>query len=92
MTCLKHGSLFETQKVAAGDWSHPAISVGTARDPLLDAWPESSPVDVVDFAVTTGVHDEPTFDWWVLHILDKRNRIIAKDKKQVPRENPEVWV
>jgi len=38
---------------------------------------ESNPVDVAEYAVAHGIHDEPAFAWWVPHTLKKRNRIIA---------------
>ena len=39
---------------------------------------ESYPVQVAEYAVGARISMEPAFTWWVLHMLKKRNRIIAK--------------
>jgi hypothetical protein len=38
---------------------------------------ESNPIDVAEYAVAHGIHDEPAFAWWVQYMIKKRNRIIA---------------
>ncbi len=38
---------------------------------------ESYPVDVAEYAVTSGIDKEPAFGWWVPHVLKKRQRIIS---------------
>ena len=38
---------------------------------------ESNPVEVAEYAVAQGIHDEPAFIWWVPFVLKKRDRIIA---------------
>jgi hypothetical protein len=43
---------------------------------------ESNPVEVAEYAATKNLHDEPYFDWWVPHVLKKRNRIIAAMTKR----------
>jgi hypothetical protein len=43
---------------------------------------ESNPVEVVEYAATKNLHDDPSFVWWVPHALKKRNRIIAAVTKR----------
>lgn len=38
---------------------------------------ESNPVDVAEYAVSSGIKKEPAFQWWVPYVLKKRARIIA---------------
>ena len=38
---------------------------------------ESHLVETAEFAVVQGIDHEPAFDWWVKHLLKKRDRIIA---------------
>ena len=38
-----------------------------------------------DFAVVPWIDHEPTFNWWVKHVLKKRNGIIASIRKQETR-------
>ena len=37
---------------------------------------ESNPVDVTQYAISRGIDHEPTFCWWVRHMLKKQDRII----------------
>jgi len=32
-----------------------------------------------------GINHEPAFNWWVTHVLKKRNRIISLVRKRIPR-------
>ena len=41
---------------------------------------ESNPVEVAEYAVANGYHQEPAFKWWVNHVLKKRDRLINKVK------------
>ena len=38
---------------------------------------ESHPVKVAEYAVAQGIDHKPAFNWWVMHILKKRDRTIA---------------
>ena len=38
---------------------------------------KSHPVQTAEFAVAQGTEHEPAFNWWVKHVLKKRDRIIA---------------
>jgi len=46
---------------------------------------ESHPIEVAEYAKIIGIDHEPAFNWWVPHILKKRDRIISLVKKQSPR-------
>ncbi len=37
---------------------------------------ESHPLETAKYAMTFGIDHEPAFNWWVPHVLKKRNRII----------------
>ena len=43
---------------------------------------DSYPVQLVEYAVTWKLSQEPAFAWWVPYVLKKRNRIIAKVKSK----------
>ena len=36
---------------------------------------------IAEFAVLQGINHEPAFNWWVKHVLEKRDRIIASIRK-----------
>ena len=42
---------------------------------------KSHPVQTAEFAVTQEIDHEPAFNWWVKHVLKKRDRIVASIKK-----------
>ena len=42
-------------------------------------------VQTARFAVAEEINHEPAFNWWVKHVLKKRNRIIASIRKQQTR-------
>jgi hypothetical protein len=46
---------------------------------------ESHPLETAEYAVTQGIDHEPAFNWWVPHVLKKRNRIISLVRKQTTR-------
>ena len=46
---------------------------------------ESYPIEVAKYAKILGIVHEPAFNWWVPHILKKRDHIISLVKKQSPR-------
>ena len=39
---------------------------------------ESNPVQVAEYVVANKLSEEPAFNWWVNHVLKKRDRIIKK--------------
>ena len=42
---------------------------------------ESHPVHTAEIAVALRIDHEPTFKWWVKHLLKKRERITASIRK-----------
>jgi len=46
---------------------------------------ESHPIETSEYAKIIGIDHEPAFNWWVPHILKKRDRIISLVKKRNPR-------
>jgi hypothetical protein len=49
---------------------------------------ESNPINVTEYAVAHGIHDEPAFAWWVLYMIKKRNRITtAVGKRATAKKN-----
>jgi hypothetical protein len=51
----------------------------------LAALKESHPIEVAKYAKIIGIDHEPAFNWWVPHILKKRDHIISLVKKRNPR-------
>jgi hypothetical protein len=49
---------------------------GTTSWEQLAGLRESNPVEVAECTVTNNLHDEPSFAWWVPHVLKMWNRII----------------
>ncbi len=43
---------------------------------------DSHPIETAEYAVTKGLHHEPAFNWWVPHVLKKRDQIICLVRKQ----------
>ena len=39
---------------------------------------ESNPIETAEYAVAQQIHKEPAFNWWLPHVLRKRDRIIHK--------------
>jgi len=46
---------------------------------------ESHPLETAEYAVTIGIDHEPAFNWWVPHVLKKRDRIISLVRKRMTR-------
>jgi hypothetical protein len=38
---------------------------------------ESHPLETAEYALTMGINHKPAFNWWVHHVLKKRDRIIS---------------
>jgi hypothetical protein len=45
---------------------------------------ESHPIETAKYAKILGIEDEPAFNWWVPHVLSKRDHIISLVRKQNP--------
>jgi hypothetical protein len=46
---------------------------------------ESHPIETAKYAKILGIDHEPAFNWWVPHVLKKRDRIISLMRKRNPR-------
>ena len=46
---------------------------------------ESHPVQTAEYAAAQGIDHEPAFNWWVRHVLKKRDRIISLVKRRSAR-------
>jgi hypothetical protein len=46
---------------------------------------ESHSLEIAEYAVTQGIDHKPAFNWWVPHVLKKRDRIISLVHKWTPR-------
>ena len=44
----------------------------------------SNPIEVAEYTVANRIAGEPAFNWWVSHVIRKKNRIISKVK-------PKYW-
>jgi hypothetical protein len=58
---------------------------GTTSWETLAALKESNPVETAEYAVANKLVTEPAFNWWVTHVLRKRERIILKMKTRYQR-------
>ncbi len=45
---------------------------------------ESHPIETAEYAKILGIDHEPAFNWWVPHVLRKRDHIISLVRKQNP--------
>jgi hypothetical protein len=55
---------------------------GTTSWEPLSTLKESNPVEVVEYATSHGLADEPAFSWWVHYTLKKRDAIISAVNKR----------
>jgi hypothetical protein len=79
---IKVGSNIQIRKTTKGwhlcvKWKYGKTSWERLTDPK-----ESNHVEVAEYATTKNLHDEPSFDLWVTHVLKKRHRIIAAVTKR----------
>ncbi len=45
---------------------------------------ESHPIEIAEYAKILGIDHEPAFNWWVPHVLRKRDHIISLVRKRNP--------
>jgi hypothetical protein len=45
---------------------------------------ESHPIETAEYAKIFGIDNEPAFNWWVPHVLRKRDRLISLVRKRNP--------
>ncbi len=48
---------------------------------------ESNPIEVAEYSIAQGIHKEPAFNWWVPHVIRKRDRIINKVVHRTRKSN-----
>jgi hypothetical protein len=56
----------------------------TSWDNLADL-KESHPLETAEYAVTHSIDHKPAFNWWVPHVLKKRDPIISLVNKRTTR-------
>jgi hypothetical protein len=59
--------------------------VGSASWENLSNLKESHPIETSEYTKIIGINHEPAFNWWVPHILKKRDQNISLVKKRNPR-------
>ena len=70
-----------THKTTAGWQVCSQWKDGSTSWEKLSEVKESYPVQIAKFAEVQGIDYEPAFNWWVKHVLKKRDRIIAIIRK-----------
>ena len=48
---------------------------------------ESNPIELAEYSVRRGIHDEPAFAWWTPHVLRKRNYLIKRLRSKSSMKN-----
>ena len=56
----------------------------TSRESLADL-KESHPIETAEYALTKGLDHEPAFNWWVPHVLRKRDQMISLVRRRTTR-------
>ena len=70
---------------------------GTTSWERLSDLKESHPIQVAEYSLAQGIIHEPDFNWWVTHVLKKREAIISALKRtpsRVVKKNIKfgIWV
>jgi len=47
----------------------------------------ANPIETAEYAVAQGIHKEPAFNWWLPHVLRKRDSIIHKCVTRMRKSN-----
>ena len=53
---------------------------------------ESFPIQVAEYAISRGLQHEPAFEWWVPHVLKKRDKIIKAVNSRYAKRNHKFGV
>jgi hypothetical protein len=95
---IKVGSNKQIRKTATGWHLCVKWKDGKTSCERLADLEESNPVEVAEYAATKNLHDEPSFAWWVPHVLKKRNIVIAEVTKRYHKRThkfgiqvPKTW-
>ena len=78
---IDHGSNRQLRKTTKGWQLCVEWKDGTTSWERLADLKESNPIEVAEFAVAQGLHDEPAFLWWVPYTLKRCARILAAVNK-----------
>jgi hypothetical protein len=94
--CLPTATKLSDQKIACADGKtylkHSTIGWqlccqwkdgSTSWENLADL-KESHPIDTAKYTKILGIDHEPAFNWWLPHVLRKRDRIISPVRKRDP--------
>jgi hypothetical protein len=57
----------------------------TSWESLLADLKEFHPIKTAEYAMTKGLDHEPAFNWWVPHVLRKRDQIISLVRRRTTR-------
>ena len=88
-TALCHADQIQMREGRPGTWMRRSTKGwklcvqwkdGSTSWEKLSDMKESHPVEVAEYAVAQDLELEPAFNWWVPHVLKKRERIISKIK------------
>ena len=95
---LKDNNAISLTEQQMSIWGRPVTSKTTACWKICCQWKdgsnsqkklselkESHPVQTAEFAVVQGIDHAPAFNWWVKHVLNKRNRIMVSIRQQQSR-------
>jgi hypothetical protein len=95
---IKVGSNRQIRKTTKGCHLCVEWKDGTTSWERLADLKESNPVEVAEYAATKSLHDDPAFAWWVPHVLNNRNIIIAAMTKRYHKRThkfgiqvPKTW-
>lgn len=84
---IKQGSNRQLRKTTKGWKLCIQWKDGTTSWERLADMKESNPIEVAEYAVKEGIHDEAAFAWWVPYVLRRRDKIIAAVNKRFQKRN-----
>ena len=65
------------KKTTKGHQLHVAWRDGTESWIPLKDMKESYPIETAEFAVQSGIHELPAYQWWIPHAMRKKDQIIS---------------
>ena len=80
--CINYGSSRQLHKTTKGWQLCIKWKDGTTSWERLADLKESNPIEVAEFVVAQGLHDEPAFLWWVPYTLKHHACILAAVNKR----------
>jgi len=68
-----------TASITTKGWKLKVLWTDESYDWLpLSQVKESNLIECAEYAIAQGIHKEPAFNWWVPHVIRKRDRLINK--------------